>query len=86
MERRGASDPADRRNGRGDCAAGGDCSPEGIDRVETASLSNEAKSDQEDEAQSRLRSLEARDLEDVTIVQPYRSQFLSPYAATVDRQ
>lgn len=60
--------------------------PEGIDRVETASLSNEAKSDQEDKAQSRLRSLDARDLEDVAIVQPHRSQFFSPYAATVDGQ
>jgi hypothetical protein len=76
----------DHRNGRGDCAAGGDCSPEGIDRMETASLSNEAKSDQAAEVQSRLRSLDARDLEDVTIVQPYRRQFFSPYAATVDGQ
>lgn len=65
---------------------GEDYSPEGIDRMEMASLSNEAKSDQEDEAQSRLRSLDARDLEDVTIVQPHRSQFFSPYAATVDGQ
>jgi hypothetical protein len=47
---------------------GEDYSPEGIDRMETASLSNEAKSDQEDKAQSRLRSLDARDLEDVAIV------------------
>ena len=54
--------------------------------METASLSNEAKSDQEDEAQSRLRSLDSRDLEDVTIVQPHRSQFFPPYAATVDGQ
>ena len=65
---------------------GADCFLEGIDRMETASLSNEAKSDQEAEAQSRLRSLDARDLEDVTIVQPYRRQFFSPYAATVDGQ
>ena len=67
---------------------GADCSPEGIDKMETASLSNEAKSDQEDEdeAQSRLRSLDARDLEDVAIVQPHRSQFFPPYAATVDGQ
>ena len=65
---------------------GADCSPEGIDKMETASLSNEAKSDQEDEAQSHSRSLDARDLEDVTIVQPHGSQFFSPYAATVDGQ
>ena len=65
---------------------GADCSPEGIDRMETASLSNEAKSDQAAEVQSRLRSLDARDLEDVTIVQPHRRQFFSPYAATVDGQ
>ena len=36
---------AGRRNGRGDRVAGADCFPEGIDRMETASLSNEAKSD-----------------------------------------
>lgn len=77
---------ADHRNGRGDYAAGADCSPEGIDTMETASLSNEAKSDQEDEAQSRLCSLDARDLEDLAIVQPHRSQFFPPYAATVDGQ
>ena len=86
MERLGASAPADRRNGLGDRAAGADFSPEGIDGMETASLSNEAKSDQEDETQSRLRSLDARDLEDLAIVQPHRSQFLPPYAATVDGQ
>ncbi len=86
MERRGASDPADRRNGRGDCAEGVDYSPEGIDRMEMASWSNEAKSDQEAEALSRLCSLGARDLEDVAIVQPHRSQFFAPYAATVDGQ
>jgi hypothetical protein len=54
--------------------------------METASLSNEAKSDQEDEAQSRVCSLDARDLEDLAIVQPHRSQFFSPYAATIDGQ
>jgi hypothetical protein len=54
--------------------------------METASLSNAAKSDQAAEVQSRVRSLDARDLEDVTIVQPHRSQFFSPYAATVDGQ
>ena len=32
--------------------------------METASLSNEAKSDQEGEAQSRTRSSDTRDLED----------------------
>ena len=36
--------------------------------METASLSNVAKSDQEGEAQSRTRSLDARDLEDAAIV------------------
>ena len=54
--------------------------------METASLSNEAKSDQAAEVQSRLRSLDARDLEDLAIVQPHRSQFFPPYAATVDGQ
>ena len=54
--------------------------------METASWSNEAKSDREAEAQSRRRSLDARNLEDVAIVQPHRSQFFSPYAATVDGQ
>ncbi len=76
----------DHRNGRGDCAVGEDYSPEGIDTMETASLSNEAKSDQEDEAQSRVCSLDARDLEDLAIVQPHRSQFFSPYAATINGQ
>ena len=54
--------------------------------METASLSNEAKSGQEAEAQSRLCSLDTRDLEDLAIVQPHRSQFFPPYAATVDGQ
>ena len=67
MERRGASVPADRRNDRGDRAAGADFSPEGIDRMEKASLSNEAKSDQVGEAQSPTRSADTRDLEDSAI-------------------
>ena len=54
--------------------------------METASWSNGAKPDRKAEALSRLCSLDARDLEDVAIVQPYRSQFLAPYAATVDGQ
>jgi hypothetical protein len=49
----------------GDAGAG--VSPEGIDRVETPSLSNEAKSDQEGEAQSRTRSSDTCDLEDLAI-------------------
>ena len=68
MERLGASAPADRRNGPEDRDVGADFSPEGIDRMETASLSNEAKSDQKDEARSQTRSLDTRDLEDLAIL------------------
>lgn len=50
-----------------DCDAGAGFFPEGIDRMETASLSNEAKSDQEGEAQSRSRSSDTFDLEDLAI-------------------
>lgn len=67
MERRGASAPVDRRNGREDRDAGADFSPEGIDRMETAWSCNDAKSDQAGEAQSRTCSSDARDLEDVAI-------------------
>jgi hypothetical protein len=67
VERLGASAPAGRRNGRVDCDAGAGFFPEGIDRMETASLSNEAKSDQEGEARSRSRSSDTFDLEDLAI-------------------
>ena len=50
-----------------DCDAGVGFSPEGIDRMETASLSNEAKSDQEGEARSRTRSSDTFNLKDLTI-------------------
>ena len=69
-----------------DHAAGVDCSLEGIDRTETASLSNGANLDQEGEAQSRTRSSDTRDLEDFAIFQSDRGQFSSPHAATVDCQ
>ena len=84
METSRALAQVERRNGRWECAAGAACSPEGIDRMETASLSNEAKSDQAGEAQSRMRSLETCDLEDLAIFYSHRAQFFSPYAATVD--
>ena len=67
VERLGVSAPADCRNGRGDHAAGADFSPGGIDRMETASLSNEANLDQAGEAQSQPPSSDTCDLEDLAI-------------------
>jgi len=86
VERLGASAPADHRNGRVDRDAGAGVFPEGIDRMETASLSNEAKSDPEGEARSRTCSSDTCDLEDLAIFQSNCGQFSSPHAATVDRQ
>ena len=54
--------------------------------METVSLSNEAKSDQEGEARSRTRSSDTFDLEDLAIFKSDRGQCSSPHAATVDRQ
>ena len=69
-----------------DHAAGADCALEGIDRMETALLSNGAKLDQEAEAPSRTCSSNTSDLEDFAIFQSDRCQFSSPHAATVDGQ
>ena len=83
---RPVSVPVGRRNVLVDHAAGADCALEGIDRMETALLSNGAKLDQEAEAPSRTCSSHTSDLEDFAIFQSDRSQFSSPHAATVDGQ
>jgi len=46
---------------------GADFFPEGIDRMETAWLCNDAESDQAGEAQSRTCSSDTCDLEDLAI-------------------
>ena len=83
---RPVSVPVGRRNVLVDHAAGAECSLEGIDRMETALLSNGAKLDQKGEAPSRMRSSNTRDLEDFAIFQSDRSEFPAPHAATVDCQ
>ena len=76
--------PACHTSGRGGRGAGVDSFPVRIDRMGTASLSNEAKPDQAGEAQSQTRSSDTCDLEDLAIFQSHCGQFFSPYAATVD--
>ena len=59
--------PAGHTSGRWGHGAGADSFPVRIDRMETVSLSNEAKPDQAGEAQSQTRSSDTRDLEDLSI-------------------